>query len=66
MSDGEGFFASRWVERPDHVRETRGLPIAFRAGGLGRSVGLEGQAAVVQVEYLGELVGGDVHGAAPE
>ncbi len=29
-----GFFTSRWVQRPDHVAETAGLPAGFRAAGV--------------------------------
>ena len=32
------FFASRWVERPAHVREVAGLPAGFRAAGVAAGV----------------------------
>jgi glutamate N-acetyltransferase/amino-acid N-acetyltransferase len=31
--NGEGFFDSRWVQRPAHVTEGHGLPAGFRAAG---------------------------------
>jgi glutamate N-acetyltransferase/amino-acid N-acetyltransferase len=39
-----GFFRSRWVERPDHVRELEptALPAGFRAGGVAAGLKPEG------------------------
>lgn len=38
--DGASFFASRWVQRPEHVTELRGegLPAGFRAAGVAAQI----------------------------
>jgi glutamate N-acetyltransferase/amino-acid N-acetyltransferase len=38
MTAAPEFFTSRWVDRPEHVRETVGMPVAFRAGGVAAQI----------------------------
>jgi glutamate N-acetyltransferase/amino-acid N-acetyltransferase len=42
---GEGFFASRWIDRPEHVAEDPGggLPLGFRAGAVAAGLRPDGR-----------------------
>jgi glutamate N-acetyltransferase / amino-acid N-acetyltransferase len=44
VTDGASFFRSRWVERPDHVRELEpsSLPAGFRAAGVAAGIKPDG------------------------